>query len=72
MNSGMWGSGGVRSPRRGWVSYTPKDTAMATPLPSTSGNERAETYNPEEALKPLPVLLTLLLSRRHRKDGEFH
>lgn len=72
MDSGIWGSGGVRSPRRGWVVYTPKDTAMATLLPSTSGNERAETHNPEVALKLLPVLLTLLLSWCHRRDGEFH
>lgn len=35
---------------------------MATPLPATSGSEGAETHNPEVAPKPLPVLLTLLLS----------
>lgn len=59
-------------PRRGGASYPPRDAAMATPLPSTSGNEGAETQNPEAAPKLLPVLLTLPLSSRHRWDGKFH
>uniref|UniRef100_M0RCH0 Eukaryotic translation initiation factor 3 subunit I n=1 Tax=Rattus norvegicus TaxID=10116 RepID=M0RCH0_RAT len=38
-----------RSPQRGGASYPPKDAAMETPGPSTSGSERAESSHPEVA-----------------------
>lgn len=60
--SGSLGRGGARLPRV---------AAMATPLLSTSGNEGAETRNPEVVPKPLPVLLALRFSSRHRRHGEF-
>lgn len=62
---------GSGNPWRGGVGYLPRDAAMATPLSSTSGNEGAETHNPEVDPKRFPVLLTLRPSSRHRRDGEF-